>query len=106
MKSSYYSRSYLDRSESSSRTHSNSFDSKRSETIEQLHLILQSTAEQSEKDYPNKEPVKYSSSSSSSTHENSRRSSSKSQSEIPVQNTHQTYDSAEKLLTMVQRSRN
>ncbi len=102
--SSYYKNNYLDQSDSSTRNHSDRFESN---TFKRLQLLLQNETnesfEQSQMDYS----VKYSS--SSTNHDNSHRSSSsKTKSDTIVQNNNPTltYDDTEKLLTMVQRLRN
>jgi hypothetical protein len=106
--SSYYKNNYLDQSDSSTRNHSDRFESN---TFKRLQLLLQNETnesfEQSQMDYSVNKAVKYSS--SSTNHDNSHRSSSsKTKSDTIVQNNNQTltYDDTEKLLTMVQRLRN
>lgn len=82
MNSSYYQNRYIDQSKSPPRNYSNRFDSKNSETFEQLQMLLKSKGSES-----------YSSTTKPDT---------------IVQNNNQIFtpDDSEKLLNMMQRLRN
>ncbi len=103
----YYQNNYIDPTESTKLNYSNCLDSKPSNTIERLQMLLQTKASDSLN-----EPIQYSP--SSIHHDNSHWTSSsyisKTKSDTIMQNNNNnqtfTYNDTEKLLTMVQRLRN
>ncbi|CAF1260744.1 unnamed protein product [Adineta steineri] len=105
--SSYYKNKYNDQSESTKTNYSNGFDSKPSKTIENLQLLLQNKTNESYPSLSTNNDTAYWSSTASSPSSSSSHSS-KTKSDTITQNNPRTFthNDSEKVLSMIQRSRN